>query len=160
MSNYQLDSNTNMINKNFEKIAALLPFSYGGRQYIIQGDNTKKKNKRKNLRLALKSGYTWDTHRPLTFAEYREQNNYTDEYCAAQDMKINEDVFPIYQKYRNKYFYKYNAVNTKFADVQSYNLISNLLDEIEILKKKSKYSPPSTEDQNTEWDGFGSIGCI
>ena len=75
-------------------------------------------------------------------------------------MKINEDVFPIYQKYRNKYFYKYNAVNTKFADVQSYNLISNLLDEIEILKKKSKYSPPPTEDQNTEWDGFGSIGCI
>ena len=64
MSNYLLDSNTNMINKNFEKIAALLPFSYGGRQYIIQGDNTKKKNKRKNLRLALKSGYTWDTHCP------------------------------------------------------------------------------------------------
>ena len=119
MSNYLLDSNTNMINKNFEKIAALLPFSYGAMQCMVQGDNTKKKNKRKNLRLALKSGYTWDTHRPLTFDEYRDQHNYTDEYCAAQDMKINEDVFPIYQKYRNKYFYKYNAVNTKFADVQS-----------------------------------------
>ena len=51
MSNYLLDSNTNMINKNFEKIAALLPFSYGGRQYIIQGDNTKKKIKERTCDL-------------------------------------------------------------------------------------------------------------
>ena len=91
---------------------------------------------------------------------YREQNYFTDEYSAIQNMKINEDVFPIYGQYRNKYFYKYYVVNTKCDDVQSYNLISNLIDEIEILRKKIKYSQLSTEDQNIECDGFGSIGCI
>ena len=141
-----------LFNKNFDRVAQLLPFSYGVLDDSIMNNKNKTKMKKRNLRNSIKNGYIWDSYKPLDYKEWREANGYSVAECKAKGIKIN-DLFPQYQKYKNKCFLDHSEVNSKYADIQTFNLICNLLD-------KGEYEPPkkSVEEkvEYTDW----VIGCI
>eukprot|EP01051_Picozoa_sp_SAG22_P002720 SAG22_NODE_124_length_18884_cov_34.149367_5_plen_144_part_00 len=140
------------VNSNFDRVAEHLPFTYGIHGYRVSGDPNKKKMKKRNLRNAIKSGYQWDSYKHMTFDQWRDANGYSNAECEAQGIKYNS-VFPQYQKYRNAYYRKNKAINNKFSDIQSFDLICNLLDECQ-------YQPPVTPPRNVKWDCDWVIGCI
>ena len=136
------------VQANFNRVAELLPYNYGKMELYCCGDGTKQKQKKKNLKKALKNGYIWDTYCPLSFAEWRGNHGYSDAECESSGIKIN-DTFHMYQKYRNKEFTSNRAVNSKLADIQTFNLICNLVEKK--TQKKRDWGDLSS---------FGMIGCF
>ena len=45
--------------------------------------------RKRYLRNAIKSGYVWNSYKPLTFQEWRDSNGYTDEWCESKGIGIN-----------------------------------------------------------------------
>eukprot|EP01051_Picozoa_sp_SAG22_P023959 SAG22_NODE_6417_length_858_cov_81.001318_2_plen_138_part_00 len=134
------------VNSNFDRVAKLLPFSYGKLEDCVNAEKNKMKMKKRNLRKAIKGGYIWDSYKYMSYKEWRDANGYSIVYS-------NNSIFKEYQKYRNKHYRTHYAMNNKYADIQSFNLICNLLDECQ-------YEPPVTPPRNVEWDCDWVIGCI
>ena len=136
-----------LFNKNFDRVAQLLPFSYGVLDDSIMNNKNKTKMKKSNLRNSIKNGYIWDSYKPLDYKEWREANGYSVAECQAKGIKVNS-LFPQYKKYKIKYYRSHYDINSKYADIQTFNLICNLLDE-------SEYEPPKkpVEDkiEYTDW---------
>ena len=74
------------ISTNFDRVAKLLPFSYGKLEYKLRNNKNKTKMKKRNLRNAIKGGYIWDSYKYMSYKEWRDANGYTDAECEANGM--------------------------------------------------------------------------
>ena len=103
-------------------------------------DKNKIKMRKRYLRNAIKSGYVWNSYKPLTFREWRDSNGYTDGWCESEGIGINTlwntTKIDSYEKYNTKFYMQHKGVNEKYADIQNFNIIANLLAENEALRKK------------------------
>ena len=128
------------ISENFERVSNFLPFCYGKFALQQTSDKNKIKMRKRYLRNAIKSGYVWNSYKPLTFQEWRDSNGYTDEWCESEGIGINTlwntTKIDSYEKYNTKFYMQHKGVNEKYADIQNFNIIANLLAENEALRKQ------------------------
>ncbi len=114
------------IKKNFTTITQELPFVFG-----IENTN-KNRMCKKNLVKNIKDGYIWDSYKPKTYKQYCDDKGIILKNSKTKEIK---GIFREYKTYVDDFDEKYKINESKFNTIQMFNMICNLLNKKENVKK-------------------------